>query len=116
MVYMSTAVVQQHPDIVDMHTQYVPERWLPDQVKARRGTASEILDHKLIAKPFSFGPRMCLGARVADIEILSLLSRIVQDWRFFMDPPNQRYESKIYLLTRATPFPKITFKRRSYSV
>eukprot|EP00927_Polykrikos_kofoidii_P065663 TRINITY_DN61393_c0_g1_i1.p1 TRINITY_DN61393_c0_g1~~TRINITY_DN61393_c0_g1_i1.p1 ORF type:complete len:542 (-),score=85.87 TRINITY_DN61393_c0_g1_i1:85-1710(-) len=111
-VMMNTAVAQQHADIVEMPGEYIPERWLADAVKSRKGTPAEVMDHKLIAKPFSFGPRMCLGARVAEIEILSLVSRVVQDWRFCLDPVDQRFESVEYLLTRATPFPKFRFEQR----
>jgi hypothetical protein len=42
------------------------------------GTPSEILDHRLLATPFSFGPRMCLGGRLAELEIKTLFARLVQ--------------------------------------
>lgn len=111
-IMMNLEVAQKHPEIVEHPEEYVPERWLSDAVKARKGTAREIMDNKLIAKPFSFGPRMCLGARVADVELLSFVARIVQDWRFVLDPTTQKYEAKAYLLTRATPFPNFRFESR----
>lgn len=54
------------------------------EVDKRKGTTKEILDHRLLSTPFSFGARMCLGGRLAELEIKIMvrhppyiLSRIV---------------------------------------
>ena len=41
-------------------------------VEAREGTPKEVLDHKIISTPFGFGAIMCLGARLAEAEMLTL--------------------------------------------
>lgn len=49
---------------------YLPERWLK--------TDQEILPHDGYASlPFSFGPRMCLGRRIAELQICTLMAKIL---------------------------------------
>lgn len=49
---------------------YLPERWLK--------TDQEILPHDGYASlPFSFGPRMCLGRRIAELQICTLVAKIL---------------------------------------
>jgi len=71
--------------IVDEPEDFRPERWLPDAVEARKGTPAEILDHPFYRDPFSQGSRKCPGSRVANNEVLILLSQLVLDWK--ISPP-----------------------------
>lgn len=43
------------PALVDQPDKYLPERWLPDAVEARKGTPKELLDHPLLRDGFSQG-------------------------------------------------------------
>lgn len=71
-----------------------PEQWLPDQARSRKETPVEVIDHRLMAGPFGSRARMCLGARLAELETLAVLSRLVQDWKASLDPPNQTWDLK----------------------
>lgn len=73
--------VQNEPNLVVDCKEFKPERWLPKAVAERKGTPSEIIDHPLIRAPFSAGARMCPGSRVANLEVMGLLARIVQDYK-----------------------------------
>lgn len=53
-------------------TKYKPERWL-------RSTVGGGL-HNFAFQPFGFGPRMCIGRRIADLEMLTLISKIMQNF------------------------------------
>ncbi|EDV28485.1 expressed hypothetical protein [Trichoplax adhaerens] len=55
--------------------QYMPERWL--RGSDRQGYQSESRFQYL---PFGFGPRMCLGKRVAEMEIQSLMAKLILDY------------------------------------
>jgi len=79
-------------------------------VAKRKGTPKEVLDHKLLAKPFGFGQRMCIGARLAECEIKAALARIIRDWRLEWSPTTQHYKHVLGTLMHADPFPKIAFK------
>jgi len=73
------------PEIVEDPNEFRPERWLPREVAARKGTDSEFLDHPLYAGPFSQGARKCPGSRVATYEIHAILAHLVRDWKFNID-------------------------------
>ena len=69
------------PNLVDDPQEFRPERWLPPAIDARKGTSAEVLDHPYYRDPFSQGSRKCPGSRVANNEVLILLSQLVLDWR-----------------------------------
>lgn len=109
---MNTDAVQRDPQYVIDPDVFLPERWLASAVDARKGTPSELIDHRLLAGPFSFGPRMCLGARLAELEIKVFIARIVQDWEFSLDPRSSKVEVKEMLFMSPFPEFKLVFKRR----
>jgi len=109
-ILFALSAIQQDPQYVDNPDQFIPERWAPDEVAKRKGTPKEVLDHKLLAKPFGFGQRMCVGARVAESEIKALLARVLRDWRLEWSPAKQDYKHAFGTMMRADPFPKVAFK------
>jgi cholestanetriol 26-monooxygenase len=109
---MNTDAVQRDPQYVHDADIFLPERWLASAVEARKGTPSEVIDHRLLAGPFSFGPRMCLGARLAELEIKVFIARIVQDWEFCIDPESSKVEVKEMLFMSPFPEFRLVFKRR----
>merc|ERR1712232_975208 len=69
------------------HDAFLPDRWLPEAVAERKPDPHQaVLDHRLLATPFSAGARMCLGARAANLEIMALAARLVQDYRLELEP------------------------------
>eukprot|EP00596_Hydrurales_sp_CCMP1899_P000479 CAMPEP_0119052606 /NCGR_PEP_ID=MMETSP1177-20130426/73847_1 /TAXON_ID=2985 /ORGANISM="Ochromonas sp, Strain CCMP1899" /LENGTH=555 /DNA_ID=CAMNT_0007032237 /DNA_START=128 /DNA_END=1796 /DNA_ORIENTATION=- len=104
--------IQKDPSYVDTPEVYSPERWLAEAVESRKGTPSEILDHRLLATPFSFGPRMCLGGRLAELEIKTLFARLVQDWEFTIAPDSPEVKVHEFLFLTPLPSPKFEIKRR----
>ncbi|CAE7539359.1 Cyp27a1 [Symbiodinium necroappetens] len=73
---MGSAILQRDPKIVDDPWAFRPERFMAEAVQARKNDPlKSLLDHKLIEKPFSFGARMCLGARLAEMEMMILISQ-----------------------------------------
>jgi len=69
------------PAYVPDYDTFRPERWLEDEVKARVGTPSEVIDHPLHRDPFSAGARKCPGSRVANYETLVMISQLLLDWK-----------------------------------
>mmetsp|Transcript_59318 Transcript_59318/g.128924 ORF Transcript_59318/g.128924 Transcript_59318/m.128924 type:complete len:307 (-) Transcript_59318:10-930(-) len=74
--------IQNDPAYVDKPEAFVPSRWSAEEVSKRKGTPKEIIDHRLLADPFSAGARMCPGSRVANMEVRCLLSHLVRSYRF----------------------------------
>mmetsp|Transcript_93123 Transcript_93123/g.267108 ORF Transcript_93123/g.267108 Transcript_93123/m.267108 type:complete len:517 (-) Transcript_93123:141-1691(-) len=107
-VAMQIYSVQNDPKYVDRPESFEPERWLPEAVDARKGTEAEIIDHRLLSNPFSFGARMCLGGRAAELETYAVLCRLVQDWQFTIRKEGEEspsWKTIQPLMSKASPFP-----------
>jgi len=104
--------------------EFIPERWLaadkvPKDADPRTPVKVEgfdvmapapILSHPLVATPFSVGPRMCVGARVAQNEIHSFVSRICKEFKLTLDPPEQDVKAVSKLVMTPQPSPRIKFE------
>lgn len=102
------------PKYVSNPSAYQPERFLPDAIKRRKGTPSEVIDHPSFADPFGRGKRRCLGSNVAVAEIVVLTARLVQDWEISFSDPTQakNWKPKQKLMLKADPYPAMTLTRR----
>lgn len=72
-VIASTYWMARDPDLYEDPEEFRPERWLRDR---DNGTTK----HNFAWLPFGFGPRMCIGRRVAELEMYLLTSRIIQNF------------------------------------
>ena len=81
LVCMDSYSIGIDPMYVSDPFEFHPERWLVEAVEARKGTASEVLDHPFYREPFSQGSRKCPGSRVASNEVLLLISQLILDWK-----------------------------------
>lgn len=113
-IIFDTWSVQHDPQVVGEDLEaFKPERFLPEAVEARKSDPlKSLLDHRLLSTPFSFGARMCMGARIAEMELAALIARLVQDWRFELHPPEQPWEMTWGTMTKAEPYPSFRFQRR----
>ncbi|XP_049961311.1 probable cytochrome P450 49a1 isoform X2 [Schistocerca serialis cubense] len=59
-------------------SEFIPERWLKDVHSAQTA-------HPFAFMPFGFGPRMCIGRRFAELEIYTLLARVVRRFQLHFD-------------------------------
>lgn len=96
--------------------QFVPERWLKSDsdvdvdVKACPEARSR---NPFVYLPFGFGPRTCIGKRIAELEMETLLARLLRRYKisWLAETPLQ-YESTIIL----SPHGDIRFKFEPHSV
>ena len=84
------------------------------QKKRKKGKLRVILEfdlqmldsHKI---PFGFGPRSCVGSRIAQNEIYSFTARILQDYRLKPSDPSLKIRGFQNLLYVPMPTPQIDF-------
>jgi len=110
--HFGISAVQKDPNFVENCEEFIPERWSKEAVAKRRGTPQEVIDTLVIAKPFGYGPRMCLGYRFAQNEMRVLLTYLLRDWKFSWDPSQQSYKTQLFVGTRAVPYPTMTIESR----
>ncbi|OLQ13211.1 Sterol 26-hydroxylase, mitochondrial [Symbiodinium microadriaticum] len=106
---MGSAILQRDPKIVDDPWAFRPERFMAEAVQARKNDPlKSLLDHKLIEKPFSFGARMCLGARLAEMEMMILISQFIAKFRFEAEPGHIPRVHDTFIVPEKMPEVKIT--------
>ncbi|XP_067890927.1 cytochrome P450 isoform X1 [Heterodontus francisci] len=76
---------------------FQPHRWL-------RGEGGEKKHHPFASIPFGFGTRTCLGKRVAELEMYSVISRLIKHFEVRPDPSGKVVTAKTRtLLCPAAP-------------
>jgi len=108
-IFVNMYPIQHDPKIVDEPDKYMPERFVPAEVEKRKGTPKELIDHLLTKRPFSFGARMCLGARIAEVEIKTFLAHLLRLYKFELDPPGQVAKPFLGGFVKPHPFPSLKF-------
>ncbi|KFM65992.1 putative cytochrome P450 49a1, partial [Stegodyphus mimosarum] len=69
---------------------YIPERWL------RTESGAPTTPDSFAFQPFGFGPRMCIGRRIADLEMLTLLTKVMQN--FWIENRSQELDINFQLV------------------
>jgi cytochrome P450 len=88
----------------------VPERWIKDANSPRKN--HPLHDHPYMILPFSIGPRMCVGARLAELEIFSFISTLVQKYKISLSPDSPIPRQVSLATIRTIPLPKYVIENR----
>ncbi|XP_013161641.1 PREDICTED: cytochrome P450 CYP12A2-like [Papilio xuthus] len=72
--------------------EYIPERWIADKEDPLyHGNA-----HPFAYMPFGFGSRSCIGRRIAELEIETLVTRVVENFQIdWFGEPLKQYQSSL---------------------
>ncbi|XP_050296553.1 cytochrome P450 CYP12A2-like [Anthonomus grandis grandis] len=74
-----------------MANQFIPERWL----RTTEGELSHKNVHQFVHLPFGFGPRSCIGKRLANLELEVGLSKIVRNFNLSWHHPDPKFGTKL---------------------
>jgi len=87
---------------------FMPERWLKhDSLKANQACPEARSRNPFVYLPFGFGPRTCIGKRIAELEMETLLARLLRKYQLtWLGETPLKYESTIIL----SPYGDIRFK------
>uniref|UniRef100_A0A0A1WKR6 Probable cytochrome P450 12b2, mitochondrial n=1 Tax=Zeugodacus cucurbitae TaxID=28588 RepID=A0A0A1WKR6_ZEUCU len=76
-VYMATMALCNNDTYFERSNEFLPERW----VKAAKATCPVSQKHNpFVYLPFGFGPRTCIGKRLAELEMETLLVRLIRNY------------------------------------
>lgn len=84
----TTARESQYPN----PDQYLPERWLTGE--AAQGCPSAKNAHRFVYMPFGFGPRSCVGKRFADLEVETLIVKLLRNHKVEWNYGELKVEAK----------------------
>ena len=75
----------------------------------------EISEHPFLwIVPFGIGKRMCMGARLAQIEVAAIFVRFLQDWEIKLDPSSPEPIPTFKMgMIEPNPSPKYLFTPRA---
>lgn len=90
-VVMSLAMMQGDERHFAQAKQFIPERWLKNNPDVSCPRAKDA--HPFAYLPFGFGSRMCVGRRLAEMEIEVLVTRIVQNYKIEWNHPDMKIKS-----------------------
>ncbi|XP_061706568.1 cytochrome P450 CYP12A2-like [Cydia pomonella] len=57
--------------------EFIPERWLVD----KHDPLYHGNTHPFVTSPFGFGVRMCIGRRIAELELETFISKVVENFQ-----------------------------------
>ncbi|KAF1360395.1 cytochrome P450 monooxygenase-like protein, partial [Lizonia empirigonia] len=110
-VYVPKGTVVQAPDILMVRNEryfarpheFLPERWLPKDHEFYDNQFSE--DRKEASKPFSLGPRQCIGMSLAYAEWRLVLTKLVRkfDWELVGERQDLISVARLRLLWEMPP-------------
>ncbi|XP_037910565.1 probable cytochrome P450 12a4, mitochondrial [Hermetia illucens] len=70
---------------------FIPERWLRDQESGLSNEAKNVNPFTFL--PFGFGPRMCIGRRFAELEIMLFVSKVVRNFCVEWKRPDLKFKA-----------------------
>lgn len=74
-------------------SKFFPERFLRDSAGTETGCPKAKDTNPFIYLPFGFGPRMCVGRRFAELEIESLVARMIRNYNLEWNGPPPTVQS-----------------------
>ncbi|XP_011686055.1 PREDICTED: cytochrome P450 CYP12A2-like [Wasmannia auropunctata] len=92
------SLIAQDPRQFSRTQEYIPERWLRDNTEFP--SAKEA--HPFASMPFGYGPRTCIGRRLAEMEMETLLLTIIRNFRIEWHHGSLEYENRM-INTLVTP-------------
>lgn len=70
--------------------EFIPERWLKNTQ-----TKEDSTGHPFAYLPFGFGKRMCIGKRIAEMEIETIIARIVRKFKVEWHYPDLKFKTTL---------------------
>ncbi|XP_036343371.1 cytochrome P450 CYP12A2-like isoform X1 [Rhagoletis pomonella] len=90
-VSMISSTLQSDERFILRPLEYLPERWLrTDETISEEGVRSLKPSNPFVYLPFGFGPRICLGRRIIDLEVGLAMARLVRNFKIEFNYPTDK--------------------------
>lgn len=73
-------------------SEFRPERWLEAQAEALGGNKDRLRRMEAYYLPFGLGSRTCIGRHISILEISKLMPRLLRDFEFKLERPDEEWE------------------------
>ncbi|KAH8280331.1 hypothetical protein KR018_002883, partial [Drosophila ironensis] len=93
-VLMKDGKYYSHPE------EFLPERWLRDPESGKKAQVSPFT-----FLPFGFGPRMCIGKRLVDLEVETTVAKLIRNFQVEFNRDASRPFKTLFLMEPAINFP-----------
>lgn len=92
---MQTEMLMRESEYFSEAEKFIPERWLREGNPAKsQCPAATKSDHPFVYLPFGFGPRMCVGKRIVDLELEIGITKILRNYKVeYNYPPEEVFTS-----------------------
>lgn len=101
---MANIVIMRDTQHFDDADNFVPERWLksshPNACPAKKPSSP------FVYLPFGFGPRSCVGKRIADMELSVIIKRLLETYQIEYDYGEIQYRNGFII----APYGDLKFK------
>lgn len=91
---MASMILHSGEEYFERGNEFLPERWL----KETSGCPSGKDVHPFLFLPFGFGPRTCVGRRMAMLEMEMLVARITRQFEYRWNYDELRILSSLVLI------------------
>jgi len=102
--------ISMDPKYVESPEEFNPERYLNRITRKEREWP--LFDHPLMRDGFGYGPRKCLGFRLAEMEIWTVICTLIKDYNISLAPGTKKYDIVNHAATYPSPAPQLVFKKR----
>ncbi|KAI8130705.1 putative cytochrome P450 12a5, mitochondrial [Lucilia cuprina] len=87
-ISMTAQLLLKDPKYFEQPNKFLPERWLRSQglLETEKVSAANKGD-PFVYLPFGFGPRICIGNRIVDLELETVLARLLRNFEIKFDYP-----------------------------
>ncbi|EFC44139.1 predicted protein [Naegleria gruberi] len=90
-----------------------PEEFNPGRYLNRVAREWPLFDHPLMRDGFGYGPRKCLGFRLAEMEIWTVIVTLIRDYQISLAPGTKKFDIVNHAATYPSPTPQLIFKKRT---
>ncbi|XP_037955941.1 cytochrome P450 CYP12A2-like [Teleopsis dalmanni] len=85
-IVMPGQLITQDEKYYDRPKDYLPERWLRSERGKTDGSGCPLnVNEPFVFLPFGFGPRVCIGKRIVDLELEVILAKLVRNFYISFD-------------------------------